>query len=71
MNYRRGQNRRTTATVFFSETPARPKRNCIAWVDGEGNLMCVLIDNKEYNIDELKELGVSCVDFYRKDTLYL
>ena len=70
MNYKRGINRKTTADVFYNNSPT-PKRGCTAWVDGAGNLLCVEILNKQYNMSELKELGVVCIDFYRKDALYL
>ena len=70
MNYKRGIPGKTTADVFFQNT-SKPKRNCEAYIDAEGNLTHVILDSKCYKTAELAELGVSAVDFYRMVTLYL
>ena len=61
---------KTTANVFFRDNERKPVRNCEAWINKDGSILCVLIDSTEYTPSELADLGVSAVDIQQTITHY-
>ena len=61
---------KTTADVFFRSNERKPERNCEAWIDKDGNILCLLFDSMEYKPSELAELGVAAVDIQQTLTYY-
>ena len=71
MDYRRHQNRRTTADIFFRSSNRKSIKDCEAWVNADGTLLSVFFDDDFHKPEALYGKGVACVDFYVKTSLYL
>ena len=70
LDYRVNANRKTTADVFFRDS-RKNLRGCEAWINADGTLFKVILDDEYCDIEELQRKGVAAVDFYVKTTLYL